>query len=104
MSKVVEKAQGVFLWVCIVVDNLVIGLEGSTDTQLNETLDLLPEELEKLYQRLFDQMPKNYINEVRQYLSLIYLKFLTGLLDFYLAIQDPVEVFTQENQSSREAI
>jgi hypothetical protein len=47
IDNILEKASGVFLWVKLVVEEIIIGLEdGDTDQELQERLDSLPPELE----------------------------------------------------------
>ncbi|KAH6678321.1 hypothetical protein B0J14DRAFT_582438 [Halenospora varia] len=100
---VIGKAQGVFLWVEIVVNNLIVGLEeGFSDTELKECLDSLPPELEDLYARIFEQIPKDYIHDAMIYFKLALMHCRVGLLDFYLATRDPKEALTRKNQWSYE--
>jgi NACHT domain len=102
-DKVIEKAQGVFLWVELVVNNLIVGLEeGFSDTELKECLDSLPPELEDLYARIFEQIPEDYIYDAMIYFKLALMGRTLGLLDFYLATRDPKEALARKNQSSYE--
>ena len=49
---VIEKARGVFLWVKLVIDEMIEGLtEGKTFKELHDLLLEIPEELEDLYVR-----------------------------------------------------
>ena len=52
VKTVVEKAHGVFLWVRLVVDEMIEGLcEGDTIAELKDLLSTIPTELEELYTR-----------------------------------------------------
>jgi hypothetical protein len=102
-DKVIDKAQGVFLWVELVVNNLIVGLEeGFSDTELKECLDSLPPELEDLYARIFEQIPKDYIYDAMIYFKLTLMYRPLGLLDFYLATRDPKEALARKDQWSYE--
>ena len=100
---IIKKAQGVFLWVKLVVDNLIVGIEeGCTDTELKDCLDSLPPELEALYSRIFEQIPMDYIDEAMIYFKLALVRHRLGLLDVHLVTQDPEEALARENQASYE--
>ncbi|KAG8532842.1 uncharacterized protein KY384_002720 [Bacidia gigantensis] len=52
VAEIAKKADGVFLWVRLVVDELVEGLrDGLTLKELNDLLSEIPEQLEDLYTR-----------------------------------------------------
>ncbi|KAF2106175.1 hypothetical protein BDV96DRAFT_654889 [Lophiotrema nucula] len=60
-SGVAEKAEGVFLWVRVVVRLLLNGLEaGDTLEDLHHYLHALPNDLLKLYQKMMDDMQPGY--------------------------------------------
>ncbi|KAI9709467.1 MAG: hypothetical protein M1820_003227 [Bogoriella megaspora] len=61
VSKITDKAQGVFLWVFLVVRSLLHGLK-SDDTIfiLESRLEELPSELETLFQRMLDGVERVY--------------------------------------------
>jgi hypothetical protein len=57
----VDKAEGVFLWVTLVVRLLLNGLEnGDNLAELQTTLRLLPSDLKDLYERMFKKMQGAY--------------------------------------------
>jgi hypothetical protein len=59
IEEVIEKAQGVFLWVRLVVDELVEGLcEGDHIEELRDLLATMPSELEDLYLRALTRSHK----------------------------------------------
>ncbi|KAF4845268.1 hypothetical protein CGCSCA4_v006866 [Colletotrichum siamense] len=54
---IIEKAEGVFLWVKITLRSLKWGLlSGESVRELEERISTLPNELEALYQSIFDAM------------------------------------------------
>ncbi|CAI0647251.1 unnamed protein product [Colletotrichum noveboracense] len=54
---ITEKAEGIFLWVKITLRSLKWGLlSGESVRQLEERISALPNELEALYQSIFDSM------------------------------------------------
>jgi hypothetical protein len=55
LREIVEKADGVFLWVKLVVRNLLSGLRNRDDlVELSKRLRRLPREMKSLYKRLFE--------------------------------------------------
>ncbi len=64
MDGVVEKAKGVFLWVSVVTNALLIGLtDGDTLEDLQRMLDDLPSDLAYLYTSLWEKIKPNYRSE-----------------------------------------
>jgi hypothetical protein len=62
VDEIVEKADGVFLWVRIVVKSLLEGLRNRDDIAiLRERARLLPKELEPLYEHLLERIGPFYI-------------------------------------------
>ena len=56
-NEIVSKGSGVFLWVVIVVSNLLIGLRNRDDiSDLRKRLLIFPAGLEKLYTHMLDQV------------------------------------------------
>jgi len=63
-GEVTRKANGVFIWVKIVVDNLVEAvIDGSSITQLNSVLSDLPDDLMQLYRRIIQKRKPAYLKE-----------------------------------------
>lgn len=59
-----EKAQGVFIWVKLVVEELIEGyIAGDTISQLRNTIELLPKEITELYQRVLIRRDPKYSSE-----------------------------------------
>ena len=63
-SEVTDKANGVFIWVRIVVEELVERfIDGSTISQLRTALSAIPEELQGLYCRVLSKIRAEYALE-----------------------------------------
>ena len=72
IENVVLKSKGVFLWVDIVVASLLAGMgHGDRVTDLQRRLDLLPPELEHLYEKTLLSLDKFYLAHAAQYLTLV---------------------------------
>ena len=64
---VVNKANGVFLWVQILTRSLLDGLRNRDDiSDLQARLDLLPTKLSELYQHMLDRIDLIYITRASQ--------------------------------------
>jgi len=60
-EELLKKAQGVFLWVSLVVKLLVDGLEaGDSMEDLQRKLRSLPSDLRDLYRRMMTEIPREY--------------------------------------------
>ncbi|CAG8962109.1 hypothetical protein HYFRA_00005152 [Hymenoscyphus fraxineus] len=89
---ITEKSAGVFLWVKLVVEEMIIGIEeGSNDQELRELNDRLPAELEKLYNDILSKIPSNFLRDTHIYFQLLInaLDPYLDLLHFALACEDP---------------
>jgi hypothetical protein len=62
----------------------------------------LPPELEDLYTRIFQQIPKDYMHDAKIYFKLALMRRPIGLLDFFLATRNPKEALARKTQSSYE--
>ena len=72
LDGIVEKAAGVFLWVHLVVRSLLSGLRnGDRIVDLQMRLDLLPPDLEDLYQKILDSIDPFYFEHAFQYFQLV---------------------------------
>lgn len=59
VSLIMNKANGVFLWVALVVKSLREGLEnGMSCSDLTQEVDILPEQLESLYRHILTSLGK----------------------------------------------
>ncbi|KAH8724294.1 hypothetical protein GQ44DRAFT_284835 [Phaeosphaeriaceae sp. PMI808] len=97
---IVDKAEGVFLWVKLVVRLLVSGLENGDDlNELQASLTALPSGLRDLYKRMFGRMGMDYQKQAaiifelnEKWLSLEDDQLLPGLILWY-AINPPEALF-----------
>lgn len=99
-----DKAEGVFLWVRLVVRILLSGLEEGDDIQdLQNKLQSLPPDLRDLYQRmLFNMIPEHRV-QAAEIFQLIYMWKGTTLdplttTTLFFAVQPPSEAFTRPNE------
>jgi hypothetical protein len=91
-DQVVDKAEGVFLWVALVLRDVEEGLlSGDTLTQLVAKVNSLPGELEDLFQYLFDSIHRTDQKEIYTILAIAirrhsrnWLLFRIGLVEDYL--------------------
>ncbi|KAL9093980.1 MAG: hypothetical protein Q9165_003650 [Trypethelium subeluteriae] len=81
VQTVTSRAQGVFLWVVLVVRNLIKGLQNyDTPTELLGEIDRLPSDLEELYEHMLGSMsPSNQVQGSK--LLQIVLRNVQTLLD-----------------------
>ncbi|KAL9095131.1 MAG: hypothetical protein Q9165_002734 [Trypethelium subeluteriae] len=67
VREITDKAQGVFLWVFLVVRSLIEGLQNGDSLEiLHKRLDDLPHELEQLFARMIAGVEKVYKHKVAQ--------------------------------------
>ena len=71
VETIIEKAEGVFLWVNLAVRDQIEGIRNGDDAaQLRERLELLPNEIEGLYDHMLQSIDRVYRKEVALYLQL----------------------------------
>lgn len=64
LSKIADKAQGVFLWVYLVVDSLLQGLsDADSENHLEARLDALPSELGALFDKILSRLGPEHFKE-----------------------------------------
>ncbi|KAF2707935.1 hypothetical protein K504DRAFT_504141 [Pleomassaria siparia CBS 279.74] len=67
VPEIVRKSEGVFLWVFLVVRNLLKGLENADTVQeLREKLDHIPSDLEKFFRRSIELVERDYREQSAQ--------------------------------------
>lgn len=72
VSLIMNKANGVFLWVALVVKSLREGLEdGLSCLDLMQEVDILPEQLESLYKHILTSMGKSKRKKAYQTFSMV---------------------------------
>ncbi|KAI0856249.1 hypothetical protein F4860DRAFT_493801 [Xylaria cubensis] len=99
VETIVTKAQGVFLWVSVVVRLVLEGLsEGDRWEEIHDMIDALPDDLSQLYQRIWSTINPNYISQ-SSHLFQIHRAYV-GLIDditLWLADHpDPLKLDTKE--------
>lgn len=86
-NEIVERAEGVFLWVDLAVKDQIEGVRnGDSIELLEERLRLLPEEMTDLYARMLDRIGKIYQREVATYLRVALDLRSVTLFDMVLAV------------------
>lgn len=84
-----EKAQGVFIWVKLVVEELIEAyIAGDTISQLRNTIELLPKETTELYQRVLIRRDPKYSSETYVMLQLVLGAFAPLTLAQLMAATD----------------
>ena len=69
VDTIVQKAEGVFLWVRLAVRDQLEGIRNGDDPeQLRERLRILPTEIEEVYGHMLHEIDKVYRKEVARYL------------------------------------
>ena len=87
--QITKKAEGVFIWVKLVVNELVDGIvDGNSLTQLGEILDTIPGELNDLYQRIISNRRKEYHLEIYIMLQVVLSSFDPLDLTVFMSIID----------------
>ena len=72
VSRIVERAQGVFLWVFLVVRDLRNNLANEdTVVEFQQRVDCFPDDLEGYFTRMFDSIPMLYKRQALQVLLLL---------------------------------
>lgn len=104
ISDIVQKAEGVFIWVKLVVAELIIAIEAGDFEVLDEKLNNLPSDLEDLYARIIDKIPVEIRHHTFNYLQLFIgaderENFMleagpSNIFGMTLAIQHPEEALT----------
>ncbi|ERF74247.1 hypothetical protein EPUS_03437 [Endocarpon pusillum Z07020] len=101
ITEILDRAAGVFLWVFLVVNNLMHGLNNfDTINDLEKRLDYFPTELDNLYQHMMEQMEPLYRRKASEYLQIVLHSLDTGteltLLKMSFAEdEDPTAVLSQ---------
>jgi len=92
---VIQRAAGVFLWVRLVLDDLLQGLsDGNTLSELQQRLLALPEDIEGLYIRMMapDRVDPRYLKDAALYFKIVEItKSPLSLYNFSVAMKRPYE-------------
>ncbi|OBT57523.1 hypothetical protein VE04_02112 [Pseudogymnoascus sp. 24MN13] len=111
VESVVQKASGVFLWVYLVVDSLLRGLDNADRvSDLQRRLDLIPSGLEELFDKMLNSLEPFYFSHACQLiqifrasqklLTLLWLSFADED-DPLSAIQAKIEPLSEEQRLER---
>jgi NACHT domain len=72
VHNITEKASGVFLWVRLVVQSLLIGVQnGDNASELQQRLDALPSDLEDLFRKIMDSIEPIYRRNSSQLFQIV---------------------------------
>jgi NACHT domain len=91
ITGVVDKAKGVFLWVKVVVADLLEGFtNGDSLPKLQATLDELPDDLSELFQAIWDRIDSQFYKEASHLFQILEsaARFPSGLSAFVLWLSD----------------
>jgi hypothetical protein len=69
ISKIVRKAEGVFIWVRLVLAELLVAIEARDIDALDQKLEDLPSDLEELYSRIVEKIPVTLRHHTFNYLQ-----------------------------------
>lgn len=96
VSRIVERAQGVFLWVDLAVSDQIEGVyNGDSQRLLEQRLDAFPRELEEVYKSMLQRIDPIYQEECVVYFQMV-LQFPTLYLsELALATYDNVDDFVR---------
>ncbi|KAH8744417.1 hypothetical protein F5882DRAFT_342669 [Hyaloscypha sp. PMI_1271] len=107
IESIISKAAGVFLWVNLVVVSLLAGMSyGDRIPDLQKRLDLLPPDLEELYDKLLRSLDPFYLEHATQLLMIMETsKNPLPLIIFSFADEESVEsVMKMPNTMSEKEI
>ncbi|CZR67325.1 uncharacterized protein PAC_17224 [Phialocephala subalpina] len=111
-ESVIQNSQGVFVWVTLVVEDLIRGFEeGEEIDTLQARINRLPQGLEELYSHIVDEIPDIHLSRAYHYFRLLLRapgKSCTlTLVQFLMAAQDPTGAirchFDHDSSDEREA-
>ncbi|KAI1121915.1 hypothetical protein F5Y10DRAFT_287923 [Nemania abortiva] len=72
IESIVSRAQGVFLWVALVVSSLITGFSsGDRVSDLEKRLALLPPDLEGLYEKILRSLDPFYLEHAAQLFAMV---------------------------------
>ena len=89
MAQVVNRSQGVFLWVHLVLRNLLDGLTfGDSMQTLQARLEAFPEDLDSFFQHMLDSIPKIYLPRAARMFKIALSAEKPLFLLFYSLLQE----------------
>ncbi|XXH02585.1 hypothetical protein Hte_008963 [Hypoxylon texense] len=105
LDDIADRAQGVFLWVSVVVRDLLARFqEGDKLSDLRGTIDTLPDDLSTLFQIIWRRTNAQYRGEAAQYFSFLnaYHKYdlVPNPISFWLGDDDsPIDLHLEANDA-----
>ena len=91
-STIVQRAEGVFLWVKLAVRDQIEGIRNHDDAnQLLERLHILPDEIEGIYLHMLRRIHKVYWKEVAYYFKFVLKHLDTSVFNIALAAYDRID-------------
>ena len=91
VDRILYKAQGVFLWVRLVVKELIKGLQNEDSfVQLQARVDSMPSDIEALYAKMLSKIEHVYCPEAAFFFRIALENFTPSLLDVTLALCEEV--------------
>ena len=89
LKDMVLKAQGVFLWVELVVKTLIAGLQNDDSlAQLQARVESTPSDIEALYAKMLDNIEGTYHQETVQLFQMVLAKLDSWLFHVAVALDD----------------
>ncbi|KAI0516810.1 hypothetical protein F5B22DRAFT_636356 [Xylaria bambusicola] len=107
LEKIAEKAEGVFLWVHLVVQSLLEGMtNGDGLRDLHSRLEELPPDLEDLYAKILNSLEERYIDQASRLFQIVracdvsptLLRIALADLEEDYAIQAPTKPMTNKDR------
>ena len=91
-KRIVDRAEGVFLWVSLAVKDQIQGLQNDdSPEQLQERLANLPSEIEHIYTRMLDRIDKRYLRQASLFLQMTLYEPNLSVLELALASYPDLE-------------
>ena len=91
-NRIVEKAEGVFLWVKLAVRDQTEGItDKDSAKQLELRLEALPVEIEALYGHMLSKFHKVHFKEAAQYLQILLQLGTSSLFGVALAVHERID-------------
>lgn len=107
INQITERAEGVFLWVNLAVNDLLEGMYNHDNPQqLQKRLERFPTQLKQIYERILRRIDPIYRTEVTQYIMLVYhdhrdsLTLTTLCLATYLGLDDLIRLYQNSRPST----
>ena len=86
-KKIIARADGVFLWVSLVMQDTLIRVQNATQLELEQQLYSVPTELNHLYRQLLQQIPVESRKEaLRMFRVVLFSEIPLSIEDFRIAM------------------